>query len=225
MTGSRFRGSRFQGSAEGSRCRTAAARCPLTTAPSIVAGSPVSVQSPARTSPASGVSEEGRGGSPGASENVARFSRTALARRTVAAAAAGSAALSSRVARSISASFDCATTSSAPLETSDRCDHALPARRDLSKTHWNVRRGSPTNAVRVTGRSSHRLTVTIGEGLIAAACSAIGLSAATPSANAGNANQGTADTTAPARMRSPCTSTPTARSPSDNRRADWPAWN
>src|SRR4029079_5983894 len=98
--------------------------------------------------------------------------------------------------------FDCATTSSAPLDTSDRCDHALPARRDLSKTHWNVRRGSPTTAVRVTGRSSQRFTVTIGEGLMASACSAIGLNAEIPSANAGNANQGTADTTAHARMRS-----------------------
>src|SRR5262245_36297062 len=39
-----------------------AAQCPLTTAPSIVAGNPVSIQSPARKRPGTPVSVPGRGG-------------------------------------------------------------------------------------------------------------------------------------------------------------------
>ena len=50
-------------------------RWPLRTALSIVAGSPVSIQSPARNSPRTGVAVAGRAGWPGASENVARGSR------------------------------------------------------------------------------------------------------------------------------------------------------
>ena len=67
----------------------AAARWPLTTAPSIVAGSPVSVQSPASTNPLTPVRADGRGGWPGASENVARRSRTTRLRSRRAARAAG----------------------------------------------------------------------------------------------------------------------------------------
>src|SRR5215468_3345642 len=78
-----------------------AARCPLTTALSIVAGRPVSIQSPARNRPGTAVRVDGRGGCPGATENVALFSRTTTARRTVAARAAGSAARISVSARSM----------------------------------------------------------------------------------------------------------------------------
>src|SRR5207248_3118525 len=58
-----------------------AATRPLTAAPSIVAGKPVSTQSPARNNPEISVRHGGRGGWPGASENVARRSRTTVARR------------------------------------------------------------------------------------------------------------------------------------------------
>ena len=67
------------------------ARWPLTTALSIVAGRPVSIQSPARNRPLTGVTVCGRRGCPGASENVARFSLTTTARITAAARAAASA--------------------------------------------------------------------------------------------------------------------------------------
>src|SRR5437763_3499893 len=53
-----------------------AALCPDRTALSIVAGKPVSVQSPARYSPRTAVSAGGRTGCPGAKENVACRSRT-----------------------------------------------------------------------------------------------------------------------------------------------------
>src|SRR5439155_14733831 len=52
-----------------------AAACPERTALSIVAGNPVSIQSPASSRPRTEVRVCGRGGCPGASENVARGSR------------------------------------------------------------------------------------------------------------------------------------------------------
>ena len=60
------------------------ARWPLRTALSIVAGSPVSIQSPARNRPRTGVVVAGRRGCPGASEKVARGSRTTVARSSLA---------------------------------------------------------------------------------------------------------------------------------------------
>ena len=66
-----------------SACRdeaASAARWPLRTALSIVAGSPVSIQSPARNKPRTDVRVDGRGGWPGASEKVARGSRMTVAR-------------------------------------------------------------------------------------------------------------------------------------------------
>src|SRR5262249_28236933 len=59
---------------------SAAARWPLRTALSIVAGRPVSIQSPARKKPRTPVSAAGRTGCPGASEKVARGSRTTVPR-------------------------------------------------------------------------------------------------------------------------------------------------
>ena len=58
-----------------------AASWPLTTPLSIVPGNPVSVQSPARKKPRTGVSAGGLGGASGASENVARASRTTSDRK------------------------------------------------------------------------------------------------------------------------------------------------
>src|SRR5581483_2101700 len=68
---------------------SAAAR-PLRTAPSIVAGQPVSVQAPASASPGSAVRAPGRSGRvPGAARNVARGSRVTYASTTAACCAAG----------------------------------------------------------------------------------------------------------------------------------------
>src|SRR4029453_6788929 len=110
-------------------------------------------------------------------------------------AAAGSASASSRRAWAISASLVQPTMSSAPLDVNDRCDHASPNTRPLSKTHWNVRPGTPTNGASVPARSRQRLTVTIGDARIAPADAERSASAGTDAANAGNANQGTDDTT------------------------------
>src|SRR5262249_37138734 len=94
-----------------------AARWPLRTALSIVAGRPVSIQSPARTSPLTPVRTSGRGGCPGASENVARGSRTTDACRSRAERAAGTASTSSFMATSTSSGFDRPNRAVAPLDT------------------------------------------------------------------------------------------------------------
>jgi hypothetical protein len=71
-------------------CTRCAAFRPLRTAPSIVAGRPVSVQSPATKRPAMGVSGPGRSASSsGLDAKVASGSRRTRARRTVAPAIAG----------------------------------------------------------------------------------------------------------------------------------------
>ena len=57
-----------------------AARWPLIAALSIVAGRPVLIQSPARNRPGTEVTVRGRPGCPGATEKVARFSRTTIER-------------------------------------------------------------------------------------------------------------------------------------------------
>ena len=87
-------------SAAGQGCLeiSSAARCPERTALSIVAGRPVSIQSPARYKPRTPVSAAGRGGSSGASENVARGSRTTVARSSRTVRDAGSASSSSSCA-------------------------------------------------------------------------------------------------------------------------------
>src|SRR5262249_7746877 len=81
------------------------ARCRDRTALSIVAGSPVSVQSPASSNPRTPVSAGGRAGWPGASENVAFGSRTTVARIRFAVRAAGSASRSSSFAMRTRSSF------------------------------------------------------------------------------------------------------------------------
>jgi hypothetical protein len=111
----------------------------------------------------------GRAGAPGATEKVALRSRTTTARRTTAARASGQADRSSSSASATSSSLVLATTASAPLDTSDRCEALSPNSRRLSNTHCIVRPGRPMNAERVTSRSSHRLTVTIGEPGVASA--------------------------------------------------------
>src|SRR5579864_7415080 len=181
-------------------CTAAAARCPLRTAPSIVAGKPVSVQSPARNSPGTDVTGAGRGGPPGAIENDARGSRTTTDRTHRAAAAAGSNRASSRVAVAARVALSSATRSPAPLETMDRWPAAEPKMALLSNAQWI---GLPTKPTKPsiggvkTGRSNHRFTVTIGDEAMRAALSHVAVSAAgLPSGHKpAKACQGTALTT------------------------------
>ena len=111
----------------------------------MVAGRPVSIQSPAMSSPSIGVVVPGRGGASGASENVDRFSRTTTALRSRARRAAGRASRSSCHAISVSASLVIETMVSAPLEMSERCDTPPPRMALRSKTHWKLRPGKPIN--------------------------------------------------------------------------------
>ena len=144
-----------------------AAAWPLTTAPSIVAGRPVSIQSPARNSPGTSSASTGRGGWPGATENVARFSRTTTARRSVASRAAGQRRGEFLDERQVDQLLVAAADHrrSAPLETSERCDVGSPNTARLSNTHCIVRPGSPTNVLG-DRRSNQRLTVTIGDAAV-----------------------------------------------------------
>ena len=91
------------------------------TAPSMVAGRSLPIQSPARKSPGMVVRTAGRAGTRAPRENVALRSRTTTARRTVASRGRGTADRSSSSASATSSSLLLATTASAPLDTSDRC--------------------------------------------------------------------------------------------------------
>src|SRR5688572_10755772 len=185
-----------------------AAQWPLITAPSMVAGRPVSIQSPARSNPGTPILVSGRGGCPGATENEALFSRTTTARSSDAERTAGSASDTSAIARSISSWLLRATTASAPLEMSDRCDAFSPKTARLSNTHCSVRPGSPTSARSITRRSNQRLTVTIGEASVRSAASRTRPSAAGRSGSRSDrACHGTAQIMAGAVSRSLRTST------------------
>ena len=75
-----------------------------------------------------------------------------------------------------SAGVSSATSASAPLATSDRCDARSPNACRLSNTHCICRPGSPTNASSITGRSYQRFTVTIGFAPRRAAAAIVGAS-------------------------------------------------
>ena len=97
---------------------------------------------------ATGVSTPGRAGWPGASENVARCSRTTVRAASTRVPRAGNAPRRLRARRARSASsLSAPTSASAPLETSDRCDAASPNTCRLSNTHCISRPGRPTNSV------------------------------------------------------------------------------
>src|SRR5262249_4254458 len=130
------------------RMTASAARWPAMTALSMVAGRPVSIQSPARTNPLTPVSVFGRAGWPGASEKGARGQRTTVARTGAALRREGRAQKIPSPADPISSSFERCTIASAPLDTSDRCDADSPDGLNtvrLSNTHCIVRPGRPTN--------------------------------------------------------------------------------
>ena len=173
----------------------AAARWPLIAALSIVAGSPVSIQSPASSSPSTAVCVPGRRGWPGASENDARRSRTTTARVIDASRRAGSDSASSRRAIAVISSLPRAARSSAPLETSERWVDPLPNNCCLSNTHCIARPGRPMNASPSTRRSSHTFTVTMADGAVAAAASMVCRSAVIGGSTSGSACHATATMT------------------------------
>ena len=125
-----------------------AAAWPLTTALSIVAGRPVSIQSPARNSPGTAVS------SPAAAAGPARprTSRASRARRRRGAARRSRTTAtppSTRAARGRPAPGCSGRRSpSAPLDTSERCELASPKSARLSNTHCIARPGRPTKVRR-----------------------------------------------------------------------------
>ena len=120
----------------------------------------------------------------GATENVARFSRTTTARRSDAARAAGNAAVNSLMARSTSSWLPWPTSARAPLETSDRCELASPENRALVEHPLHRPARQPDERLcSITGRSNQRLTVTIGDAAVDSAARR------TPSSAAGRSSK------------------------------------
>ncbi len=119
------------------------------------------------------------------------------------------------------ASFVIPTTEAAPLETRETCDTVESVMAPRSNAHCMARPGNPTNGVPSTRRSNHRFTVTIGHDPVRDAFDSTCLIGAGTSSNSARmAYQGTADTTACARIsRPPLVLTPTARPPSTMTRA------
>src|SRR5258708_20810842 len=106
----------------------AAAAWPLFTAPSIVAGRPVPVQSPARKKSVIGVTGPGRSASfSGVQEKVARFSLITAVRTTFASAPAGEALPSSPSPRATMASLPSPANPRAPPTTALPADVPPPA--------------------------------------------------------------------------------------------------
>ena len=101
-----------------------------------------------------------------------RWRATTCASRT-----RGSASRSSASAVSMSWPLVHRRTSSAPLDTSDRCEADSPKTSRLSNTHCIVRPGSPTNGSSITTRSNQTFTVTIGDAAVARADASMSLSA------------------------------------------------
>ena len=146
------------------RCRAAAAAAawPLTTALSIVAGSPVSIQSPARKKPGT------RSGCPGAAARPAPPRTWRAARAPRGRVAAWPRAPSASPREGSRARIRSAPRWSVPASRPRRSPRttagwAPPRSRRTSNTHCMAGRGRPTNGTSMTRRSSHRLTVTIGD--------------------------------------------------------------
>ena len=143
-------------------------RRPLSAAPSIVAGSPVSIQSPARHKPSTSVS----GARPRRLAWCQRERRAPSPERPTRAAPSHS-RVRQRVAKLPQRQRDELVVlhrqdARAPLDTSVRCD--VPENTWLlSKTHCMVRPGSPRKRLADQRRSSQRLTLAIGSASVAAA--------------------------------------------------------
>ena len=137
-------------------------RCPPTTALSIVPGSPVSIQSPARKSPSTGVAAPGAAAGP-APARTSPASRGSRWRAGAWRRAPGSASATSRGGERDERRR--CRVPPARRRRSPRATGATPSRRTrrrLSNTHCISRPGSPTNGSSITGRSYQRFTVTIG---------------------------------------------------------------
>ncbi len=151
----------------------------------MVAGQPVSVQSPARNRPSTGVLCGGRSAStPGRTANVAPCSVTTHHRNSPAPRAAGQISPSSASTASRIATLSSASRSYEALMTSCRYwpSPEPEARRPWIavwlKTHWIVRPTVTTWSNGQTGRSNQRWTPVIGEARIAATPASAGTLAA-----------------------------------------------
>ena len=204
------------------------------TALSIVPASPCRSSRRRETGPGRGRRPPDAAADPGASENVARFSRTTVARTRRAPRAPGKAAATSRGRERRPASLRRRRPArSAPLDTSDRCEARSPNARRLSNTHCIVAAGQADEQI-VHHRPvvPQRFTVTIGIGRIAR-----GVGDRRGERAPASAAEETSErrTTAPPRstaaraIRSPRTSTPCDSSAGDRiareraRRAHFPA--
>src|SRR6266850_944944 len=205
--------------------RTAsAARYPLRTAPSIVAGQPVSVQSPARNNPRTEDSCFGRQRStPGSAENVAAASFMTVAFTNSASRAAGSACRTSSKHRSIISWRDLCSKSYDALITSCRyCPPSVlfalpfvsPYNSVLLKIHCVVVSISVMNGSVITWWSNQKCTPVIGETFILSKFASDGSLCFTLSGNnSASAVCGTAKTYAPAVSSFPSSKRTAAISP------------
>jgi hypothetical protein len=132
-----------------------AAACPLRTAPSIVAGQPVSVQAPASDSPGTSVCAGGLSPpAPGAARNVARGERVTVESSSVALRARGSICTSASVDRAtICALGSFISATAADSEIASSWPVSTPAASVRSKIHWSGEETTAATGVWSTRRS------------------------------------------------------------------------
>ena len=142
-----------------------AASWPLRTAPSMVAGHPVSHQAPARNRPGTSVVVAGRNArEPGMARNVAAFSRVTTASRSRAWRAAGSSSRSASKNRLTSSGEPVAMWSSAAeSEMARHWPERAPLETVRSKTNWTGESTQAMSGRSVTFRSRTKWTLTMGE--------------------------------------------------------------
>src|SRR3989337_2228624 len=141
--------------------------CPLSTAPSIVAGRPVSVQSPARKRFFIEVFCDGlHSSTPGWGENVACRSFITLQQRSLAGLVSGNTFLSSLSAISTNFSEGTSIYSCAPLMTNDKRPLYVVSLNifSLLKTHWMGEFSNATKVCSVRGLLNKRCIEIIGDG-------------------------------------------------------------
>mgnify|MGYP007123202455 CR=1 FL=1 len=114
----------------------------------MVAGNPVSIQSPASHRPRTGVRVDGRAGWLGARENVACGSRMTVVLSTAALRTLGNAPVSSSHAVSTSCVLVQRSTSAAPLDTSDMACSYVSDGVTTPCTYDRVRKGQHVLALR-----------------------------------------------------------------------------
>src|SRR6266849_6566322 len=222
-SGSRSGWRNFRG-APATRSTASAARYPLRTAPSIVAGQPVADQSPARNNPRTDVSCFGRQRStPGSGENVAAASLITVAFTNCASRAAGSACRTSLRQRSMISWRDFGNKSYDALITNCRYCPAVavfagsfesPYNSVLLKIHCVVVSSRVTNGSFITWRSNQKCTPVMGETFISSKFASDGSLCFTLSgSNSASAVCGTAKTYASAVSSVPSSKRTAAISP------------